>query len=373
MRSTPRHVVHRRDVNRVSQSWKPGDVLVPSRVTSVGVVGAGQWGKNLVREFSQMAGVRLRWICDRSPGALQQAALRHADIGMTTKHEEMLADDGLQAVVVATDAGSHFEIASAALRAEKHVFVEKPLALHGHHAQALCDLAVKRRRTLMVGHIMLYHPAVRALRALIAEGELGEVRYLYARRLNFRASRPQESPWWSLAPHDVALANYLFADPPVAVTATPALLDSRSEGEAPVVFSTIEYPGGRSAQVHVSWLEPRKTRILTVVGTRRTAIVDDAAAHSTLAVYDTPQGMNPLSFAVDVPPGPPVIRRGDNDRFEPLRRECADFVEAIRTGRPPLADGVSGTAVVRVLEAGARSLSGGGCRVRVAGCGGSGG
>ncbi len=278
----------------------------------------------------------------------------------------ILEDPAVAAIVVATHAPSHFEVAEAALRAGRDVFVEKPLCLSGDQAATLCRLAEESGRILMVGHLLLYHPAVERLKGLIDDGELGDVLYIYAQRVNLGVVRREENAWWSLAPHDISVANYLLGSSPKAVSATGSCYLQSERGIEDVVFATLHYPDGRMAHIHVSWLDPHKTRKLTVVGNKKMAVFDDTSADQKLAVFD--KGVEPpatLSYEEGV-----RIRTGDIlipalKMAEPLRRECLAFLEAVRTRRAPVADGASGLHVVRALEGGSRSLAQGGARIEL--------
>lgn len=325
----------------------------------VAVIGVGGWGQNLLRNFGSLPGARLAWVCDLAETARAAAAAAHPSVRCVESYRSAIADPDVQAVVIATDARSHHEIASAALRAGKDVFVEKPLALSTADAEDLCELAERGRRILMVGHLLLYHPALDALRQLIGDGELGEILYLYTQRLNLGVMRRDENAWWALAPHDVAVANDLLGDVPESVSATGgALLRHPAEIED-VVFATLQYPGRRLAHIHVSRVDTHKTRLLTVVGSKRMAVFDDTSPDQKLVLFD--RGVDPpraASYADGV-----RIRTGDIRipalrMQEPLRCECEAFLRAVQTREPPLADGRSGLAVVRVLEDGARSLRG---------------
>ena len=325
----------------------------------VAVVGVGGWGRNLLRNFGSLPGARLAWVCDLAQLARAAASAAYPSARCVESYQSAIADPEVQAVVIATDARSHHEIASAALRAGKDVFVEKPLALSTADAQDLCDLADRGRRILMVGHLLLYHPALDALRQLIVDGELGELLYLYAQRLNLGVMRRDENAWWALAPHDVAVANYLLDDVPESVSATGGAFFRHSMELEDVVFATLQYPGRRLAHIHVSWIDPHKTRRLTIVGSKKMAVFDDTSADEKLVLFD--RGVDPpraVSYAEGV-----RIRTGDIRipalcMQEPLRCECEAFLRAVQTREPPLADGRSGLAVVRVLEDGARSLRG---------------
>ena len=334
----------------------------------IAVVGAGGWGKNHVRNYSAIPEADLRYVCDHHDGIRNEMAALYPSTPAVADLRVVLDDPAVSAIVVATHAPSHFEVAEAALRAGRDVFVEKPLCLSGDQAASLCALAEQGGRILMVGHLLLYHPAVERLKGLIDDGELGDVLYVYAQRLNLGVVRRDENAWWSLAPHDISVANYLFGASPEAVSATGSSYLQSERGIEDVVFATLHYPGGRMAHVHVSWLDPHKKRKLTVVGDRKMAIFDDTSPDQKLAVFD--KGVEPpatLSYEEGV-----RIRTGDIlipalQMAEPLRRECLAFLEAIRTRKAPVADGESGLHVVRALEGGSASLAQGGARIELAG------
>ncbi|MEJ7734736.1 MAG: Gfo/Idh/MocA family oxidoreductase [Polyangiaceae bacterium] len=334
---------------------------------AVAVIGAGGWGQNLVRNLSASKDASLRWVCDLSSRARADASAAYPEARCSESYRGALDDAAVEAVVVATEAASHHPIARDALLAGKDVFVEKPLALSSAHARDLCELAERDRRILMVGHVLLYHPAVAALRQLIDAGDLGDVMYLYAQRLNLGVVRRDENAWWSLAPHDVALANHLLGDIPEAVSLTGAtFLQKRSEVQD-VAFGTLRYPGGRVAHIHVSWLDPHKTRRLTLVGSSKMAVFDDASADQKLVLFDRgvePPGSASYEQGLRIRTG--EIRIPALRMQEPLRLECAAFLQSVRSRRQPLADGRSGLAVVRALEAGAGSLKAGGTFVPLA-------
>jgi len=330
----------------------------------VAVVGAGGWGKNHVRNYAAIPDADLRYVCDRDEGIRSTMAALYPGVKAVGDLRVALEDPAVSAIVVATHAPSHFEIAEAALHAGRDVFVEKPLCLSGDQAAALCALAESGGRILMVGHLLLYHPAVERLKRLVDDGELGDVLYVYAQRVNLGVVRREENAWWSLAPHDISVANYLLGAAPEAVSATGSCYLQSERGIEDVVFATLHYPGGRMAHVHVSWLDPHKTRKLTVVGDRKMAVFDDTSADQKLAVFD--KGVEPpatLTYEEGV-----RIRTGDIlipalKMVEPLRRESLAFLDAVRTRNPPVSDGRSGLDVVRALECGASSLAQGGARI----------
>ncbi|MEM9731151.1 MAG: Gfo/Idh/MocA family oxidoreductase [Myxococcota bacterium] len=330
----------------------------------IAVVGAGGWGKNHVRNYAAIPDADLRYICDRDDGIRSAMAANYPGTAVIADADAALGDSSVSAVVIATHAPSHFKLAEAALAGGKDVFVEKPLCLSSEEAAQLCQQAEAQGRILMVGHLLLYHPAVEELRSLVRSGELGDVLYIYAQRVNLGVVRQDENAWWSLAPHDISVANYLFDASPIAVSATGSCYLQPERAVEDVVFATLHYPGGRMAHVHVSWLDPHKIRKLTVVGDRKMAVFNDTSPDQKLAVFD--KGVEPpetLSYEEGV-----RIRTGDIrilalKMAEPLRRECMAFLEAVRTREAPLADGRSGLDVVRALEGGAASLARGGARI----------
>lgn len=327
-------------------------------MTRVAIIGAGGWGKNHVRNFAALG--KLSLICDLSAKARERQAASYPDVLVAEDFNAHL--DAFDAAVVATHAPSHAQVATQLLEAGKDLLVEKPLALSGDDARKLRDLAQEKGRVLMVGHLLLFHPVVQRLKTLIDEGELGDVLYIVSRRLNLGVVRRDENAWWSLAPHDLSIANYLFGAAPTAVAANGGTFLQQNVED--VVFATVRYPGGRLAHIHVSWLDPHKTRMLTVVGTRKMAVFDDTSPDQKLVVFD--KGVEPpsaLSYSEGVRVRTGDIRIPAIRMNEPLRRECEAFLEAIGTRTPALAGAESGVSVVETLEAGASSLRQGGIEV----------
>ncbi|AKF10114.1 Gfo/Idh/MocA family protein [Sandaracinus amylolyticus] len=338
-----------------------------SETIGVAVVGAGGWGKNHVRNFASQRGASLRWVCDRSEAALAPVTRAWPDVKTTTSIDDVLADEGVRAIVIATDAPTHHDLAKKALERGRDVLVEKPLTLGASTSAELCDLAERGQRILMVGHLLLYHPAVERLKQIVDSGELGEVLYVTSQRTNLGVVRRDENAWWSLAPHDLSVAAYLLGAEPESVSASGGVFLQKERGIEDVVFATVRYRGGKLAHVHVSWLDPHKTRRLTVVGTKKMAVFDDASPDMKLTLFD--KGVEPPPAALTYEQGV-RIRTGDIvvpalKMAEPLGRETEAFLEAVRTRVPPLASGRSGHAVVRVLEAGQRSLAEAGRRVDI--------
>ena len=322
-------------------------------MTTVGMIGAGRWGFNWVRTLAALPNAALRWCCDVSPASLEKVRGVFPQVQTTTRLDDVLADPALDALVIATIAPTHYDVARRALLAGKHVLVEKPMTLTTADAHALTALAARQGRVLMVGHLLEYHPVVRRLRRMIDDGELGEVSYLVSQRLNLGTIRADENAWWSLAPHDISVANRLFGAAPLSVQCRGQCIVR--PGIEDVVFATLEYPGSRLAQFHVSWLDPHKSRTLTVVGTRKMAIFDDTAAQK-LVVHD--KGFARAGDAVVLRQGGIEVPPVDTD--EPLACEARHFIDCIQHGRRPISDGESGALVVAVLEHGQRSLALGG-------------
>ena len=320
----------------------------------VAVVGAGRWGRNLVRNFSACQRAGLRWVCDADPKVRSALAAQHgARPGASI--DEVLADAEVGAVVLATPAPSHAELAIQALRAGKHVYVEKPMALSAADAQAVVDAAGAADRKLMVGHLLEYHPAVDYLRAAVDRGDLGRLYYAYCHRLNLGVVRQDENAWWSLAPHDISVVCYLFDAEPVSVAAHgQCFLRPRVED---VVFAVLRFADGRVAHVHVSWLDPHKIRKITLVGTDKMITFDDMEASEKIRVYDkgaVVQALDNYAQAVSLRVGDILLPK--LPAAEPLAVECQHFVDAVLDDRPIRSDGADGLRVVKVLAAGAESL-----------------
>jgi predicted dehydrogenase len=322
----------------------------------VGVVGLGYWGPNLARNLAAIDGCELRWLCDADAGARERLASAFPGARTTDELGQLLADDELDAVVLATPVPTHAELAVRVAQAGKHCFVEKPLATTAADAEAAVAAAASAGRLLMVGHLLEYHPAVERLKALVDEGELGALFYLYGNRLNLGKLRADENALWSLGAHDVSVALRLIGEEPVECLAHGA--SYVREGVEDVVFCYLRFPSGIVAHLHLSWLDPHKERRLTVVGARRMATFDDMLVEGKLAVYDKGFDEDARSW------GEYITRSGDvfSPRIpnaEPLRLECEHFVHCVRSGQTPRSDGHSGLRVVRVLEQLQRALDGG--------------
>jgi len=328
---------------------------------SLGVIGAGSWGRNHVRTAAGLADARLAAVCDADPHTRDRLARQYPGALITADVGECLA--AVDAVIVATPARTHAEIARRAIEAGKPCLVEKPFALDRAAAEGVARLAAGRGIPVLAGHLLLFHPAVERLRELIGQGELGQVFYLYSLRVNLGQVRADENALWSFGPHDISVALYLLGEPPTRVAA-----HGRSyiqEGIEDVVFLSMEFASGILAHVQMSWLDPHKERKLTVVGSRRMVEFDDMEPREKLRIYDKGVERPPEygSYGESL-----AIREGDIfipkiANVEPLAAELNHFVRVARGAEAPRATADDGVRVVRVLEAATRSLAQGGTPV----------
>jgi len=321
-------------------------------MTGIGLVGAGNWGGNWLRTLAGLPEVSLRWVCDLNEALLATIHGQHQAVRTTTQLDDLLRDPGVEGIVIAAIAPTHYPLARKALEAGKHVMVEKPMTLTATDAVELNRLAAGLGRVLMVGHLMEYHPALPAIRKLIDSGEVGEVRRIESRRSNHGVLRTDESAWWSLAPHDISMAVRLMGDWPVAIQCDGQNIIQPTVAD--VVGGTLRFPGNRLARIDVSWHDPAKVRELKLYGSKKWVVFNDMLQWDRkVIVYDR-------GFDMDVT-GQITTRRGAEsalplDTTEPLVAEARHFVECVRTGARPLSDGESGLAVVSVLEYGQKSL-----------------
>jgi predicted dehydrogenase len=326
---------------------------------SVGVVGLGYWGPNLVRNLSRIPQARLKYGCDLDESKRAKLTRLYPDTRFVADFEKLLFDDDLDAVVVASPVPTHADLARQALLAGKDVFVEKPLTLSCADAEELIGLAIERDLILMVGHVFEYHPAVTRLKEIMDSGELGEVFYIYTHRLNLGIIRQDENALWSLGPHDLSISMHLLGQEPAEVQATGH--SYLRGGVEDVVFGTLRFADGKLVHLHVSWLDPHRERKVTIVGSDRMAVFDDMSRDEKLKLYD--KGVQRPEYEsygeyLNLRFGDALIPHLPND--EPLKLECEHFVECVTERKRPLSDGRSGLRVVRTLEALQRSLDTGG-------------
>jgi len=333
----------------------------------IAVVGAGDWGKNHVRTFSQLPGAKLVSVCDLDETRLTSVRTQYPDVHTTARYDDVVSNDSVEAVAIASFASHHFDQARRALEAKKHVLIEKPMTLDPQDAETLVHLAAQRGRCLMVGHLLLYHPAVVKMKQLVDTQEIGELFYLYSQRLNLGRVRMDENALWSFGPHDVAVALYLFGTEPEVVTAKgEAFLQ---EGIVDVVFVTLHFPQRKLAHIHLSWLDPHKTRRTTMVGSRKMVVFDDMEPTDKVRIYDKGVDVRPQAVSYE---DYLHVRFGDIliphvGSSEPLKLECQEFLDCVRTGATPRSDGSHGLQVIRVLAAAQKSLDLDGVPVSVKG------
>jgi len=311
------------------------------------VVGLNYWGPNLVRNFDGLA--ELTWLCDLDDTHLQPLAERYPHARATNAFDDMLADDALDAVVIATPVPTHYALAKQALQAGKHVFVEKPPAMRAAEMDELVQLAADGDRVLMPGHLLLYHPAVLKLKELVASGELGDVLCVYGNRVNLGIVRSNENALWSLGVHDLSVILYLLDEDPDLATAQGSW--SIHEGVEDVVFCFLRFPSGKIAHMHLSWLDPHKMRKMTVVGREKMAVFDDMEPDRKVTVYEKKADSSGAIASGDIHI-PKVATT------EPLRLECEYFLELIDGKHDRAKVAQDGARVVRALEMLTNSLSG---------------
>jgi UDP-2-acetamido-3-amino-2,3-dideoxy-glucuronate N-acetyltransferase len=323
----------------------------------IGLIGCGYWGKNIARNLHQMG--LLGAVCDPSTKVLESVPKLYPGALATNSIEDLLKSAEIDAVAIASPAALHAKTAKAALLAGKDVFVEKPLALDVKEAKGLLALAKKKKRVLMVGHILQYHPAILKLKELLDAGELGDIQYVYSNRLNLGKIRHEENILWSFAPHDISVILLLLGRLPKSVTTAGE--SWLRKGVADVTMTTLEFKGGARAHIFVSWLHPFKEQKLVVVGSKRMAVFDDVVKEGKLKIFDK---------GVDWMDGQPVIRQTSEStlffpELEPLKEELSHFASCVKTRSTPRTDGLNGLNVLRVLDAGQKSLDTGGKPVRI--------
>ncbi|MEW6717738.1 MAG: Gfo/Idh/MocA family oxidoreductase [Chloroflexota bacterium] len=338
----------------------------PHQPLNIAVVGLGQWGPNLARNFAALPETYLHTLCDQRAERLAYTGRQYPTAKTHTNVNSVLSDPDVDAIVLATPVHTHHEMAHAALSAGKHVFVEKPLAKTSEQCHQLISLAETKKLVLMTGHVFLYNAAVRKVKEYIQSGEVGDLYYIYSQRLNLGHIREDVNALWNFAPHDFSILNYWLDSSPERVIARgysyiqPAIED--------VVFVTLDYPGNIGANVHISWLDPRKVRRMTVVGSQKMIVYDDTSADFKIVVYDKgfvrqPHKTMSLGQYESFGEFQLLQRAGDVlipkiDFVEPLRLECQHFAECIREGKPPLTDGYNGLQVVKILEAADKAMKG---------------
>jgi len=324
-------------------------------MTVLGQIGLGTWGQNHARVFSALKDCRLKICCDTNRETLRKfGSLYGKRIKLTDKFEEILNDKETEAVVITTPAITHSRLAIKALSAGKHIFVEKPLALSLEEGKRIMALAERKKRIVMVGHLLLYHPAIITLKNYISRGELGKIFYLYSMRVNLNEKKDKESVLWNLASHDISLALFLLKNTPEEITASGhSYLRKNIED---VIFATIKFQDNIYLQITASYLNQHKVRKITVVGSKKTAVFDDLKKTGKIRIYTKNK---------KIPGGREIIRIPRLREEEPLKNECRHFIERIRHGIPPRFNEKNELAVLWILAAAQESLKANGARIKL--------
>jgi predicted dehydrogenase len=331
-------------------------------------VGCGYWGPNLIRNFRALQDCRMKVICDKDVNRLKQLKNLYPDVHTETEFEVLLNDKSLDAIIVATPVRFHYKMAKASLEAGKHTFIEKPMASSSAECEELIAIAEKNGLTLMIGHTFLYSAPVRKIKEIIAAGDIGQIQYISSRRLNLGLYQKDINVAWDLAPHDLSIILYIMEHAPLSVNClgnchvTPGIED--------VTNMSITFPNNQLATVQNSWLDPRKVREMTIVGTRRMIVYDDVEPLEKIKIYDArvdrPPHYNTFAeFTYSYHYGDIYVPYVKQE--EPLKVECQHFIDCINTGSKPISNGRHGLELVRILEASSESLKNNGAAVYLKG------
>ena len=327
----------------------------------IGVVGCGYWGPNLIRNFRALQDCKLKVMCDLSEDRLKHLGALYPEVEQTRDFNYVLTGADVDGVVIATAVRLHYPMAKAALEAGKHTFIEKPMASSAAQCEELVQIDRKNGLILMIGHTFLYSPAVRKIKEIVDKGDVGEIRYISARRLNLGLFQKDINVAWDLAPHDISIIQYIMGEAPVTINCrgsahiTPGIED--------VTTMCLSYDKQRTAIIHSSWLDPRKVREMTIVGSKRMIVYDDVAPQEKIRVFDSRVERPPhydtfAEFHYAYHYGDvyaPYIKQE-----EPLKIECQHFLDCIREGKNPVTNGQRGMELVQILEASSASLKLGG-------------
>ena len=334
-------------------------------MVNIAIIGAGYWGPNLIRNFHQIKGSKVLMVCDASQERLDFIKNQYPDIKLTKNFNEAIASPEIDAVVIALPVSLHHKFGKKVLEAGKHVFIEKPLATTSSEAKELIKLARKNKKILMVGHTFLYNDAVRKAKEYIDRDELGKIYYIYFQRLNLGRIRQDVNAMWNLAPHDISIALYWLSEKPNKISVRGE--DYLQSGVEDVTFLNLEFKNKKFVLIHSSWLDPNKVRKAVIVGSKKMLIYDDVSENAKIQLYD--QGVNKKLIHIHQELPVPrtlkewglFIRKGEvfipKFKFrEPLKVECSHFIDCIKKNKKPLSDGENGLEIVKILEAGQKSL-----------------
>jgi predicted dehydrogenase len=338
------------------------------KTIKVGVVGCGYWGPNLIRNFRSLSDCSLKMMCDVSESRLAHLKSLYPEVEGETNYNNMLNGVGLDAVIIATSVKSHYPMAKASLLSGKHTFIEKPMAASSQECEELIDIAKKKGLVLMVGHTFLYSPAVKKIKEIVQSGDIGEIRYICARRLNLGLFQKDINVAWDLAPHDISIILHIMEKDAVTINCQGSA--HITPGVEDVTTMWLNFPGDRSAIIQSSWLDPRKIREMTIVGSKKMIVYDDVSQLEKIRVFDARVERPPhydtfAEFHYAYHYGDvyvPYIKQE-----EPLKTECQHFLDCINQGTTPLTDGCRGRELVRILEASSKSLKRGGSSVSLTG------
>jgi predicted dehydrogenase len=337
---------------------------VKQKILNIGVVGCGYWGPNLIRNFRALQECRMKVICDQDVNRLKQLKNLYPEVQTSTEYDKLLQDKSIDAIVIATPVRFHYKMAKASLEAGKHTFIEKPMASSSAECEELIEIAEKSGLTLMIGHTFLYSAPVRKIKEIVSSGDIGQIQYISSRRLNLGLYQKDINVAWDLAPHDLSIILYIMEHAPMSVNCrgnchvTPGIED--------VTNMAITFPNNQLATVQNSWLDPRKVREMTIVGTRRMIVYDDVEPLEKIKIYDArvdrPPHYNTFSeFTYSYHYGDIYVPYVKQE--EPLKVECQHFVDCINTGALPISNGRHGLELVRILEASSESLKNHGAAV----------
>ncbi len=335
----------------------------PAKKLSVGVIGCGYWGPNLIRNFYHLPNCEMAMCCDLDEQKLTRMRSLYPGIRTTTRLEELLNSE-VDAVGIATPVNTHFPLAKACLEADKHVLIEKPITASSQQARELIRLAATRRKVLMVGHTFEYTASVNKIKEIVDSGELGDILYVNSVRVNLGLLQPDINVIWDLAPHDLSIILYVLGKKPTAVSAQ-GLAHYRKHIED-VAFTTVRFGDNTIAFLHNSWLDPNKIRKMVFVGSKKMLVYDDISQNEKIKIYD--KGVEAPAYYDTYAEFHFAYRYGDIyiprvEEYEPLRKECAHFLDCIVSGETPKSDGYSGLRVLNILEAANQSLKNNGSTV----------
>ena len=326
----------------------------------VGVIGAGYWGPNLIRNFSMLPEADLQIVCDLDQKRQDHIRGRYPNVFTSGNYRDILTSD-IEAVAIATPVSTHYSLTMDCLQAGKHVLIEKPIACCSSEANNIIAAGQEMGKIVMVGHTFVYNPAVVALKEIISSGEIGSVYYINSTRVNLGLYQPDINVVWDLAPHDISILLYVLGIAPFSASARGGMYVKR--GVHDVAYLTVHFPDGVMADLRVSWLDPCKIRRITIVGSKKMLVYDDIEPVNKLKIYN--KGVDVQPYTDTYEDFHLAYRYGDEEPYplkwdEPLKLECTHFLECIQSGNKPRSDGVEGLKVIRVIEAAQKSLMNGG-------------